>query len=97
MSRKKSSAKPRYTRADVEVALQNLVKKGKIVARQDINGQTVYFVPECAPPNAPFELESYRRGLELMPSTRTRHRKTCEKLATDECNRLKNDTPIGHC
>jgi len=69
MSRQKSSAKPRYTRADVEVALQNLVRKGKIVARQNVNGRIVYFVPECAPANEPFELESYRRG--LVPSTRT--------------------------
>lgn len=63
MSRKKSSAKPRYTRADVEAALQNLTRKGKIVARQDVNGQVVYFTPECAPPNKPFELESYRRRI----------------------------------
>ena len=66
MSRKKSSAKPRYTRADVELALRNLIRKGKVVAREDVNGQVVYFVSETAPPNEPFELksyESYRRRL----------------------------------
>jgi hypothetical protein len=64
MSRKKSSAKPRYTRADVEVALQNLIGNGLIVAREDINGKVVYFPTECAPPLDPFfDLESYRRSL----------------------------------
>jgi hypothetical protein len=64
MSRRRSFDKSKYTRADVELAAQNLVRKGLIVARTDINGQVVYFIPECAPPLGPFELQSYRRGLK---------------------------------
>jgi hypothetical protein len=54
MSRKRSFDKSKYTRADVEVAMQNLVRKGLIVARTDVNGQVVYFAPEYAP-HGPFE------------------------------------------
>jgi hypothetical protein len=58
MSRKGSFDKSKYTRADVEVAMQNLVRKGLIVARTDINGQVVYFATEYAPPPGPFERQS---------------------------------------
>jgi hypothetical protein len=58
MSRRKSSAKPNYSRADVEAALRNLIRKGLVVAREDINGKVVYFTTESAPPLEPFELES---------------------------------------
>lgn len=53
MSRSKSSAKPRYSRADVEAALRNLIRKGLVVAREDINGKVTYFTTECAPPLEP--------------------------------------------
>jgi hypothetical protein len=60
-----SRNKQKYTKADVEAAAQNLVRKGLLVARQDANGKTMYFTPESAPPPGPFELESYRRKLSL--------------------------------
>jgi hypothetical protein len=64
MSRRKSSAKQKHTRADVEAAIQNLIRKGLVVAREDINGKVVYFSSDSAPPLEPFELESYRRKLK---------------------------------
>jgi hypothetical protein len=63
MSRKRAAARPQYTRADVEAAAQNLVRKGLIVARTDVNGKVVYFPVGHEPPPEPFELESYRRKL----------------------------------
>ncbi len=61
MSRKKPSSKPNYSRADVEAAMRNLVRKGLVVAREGVDGKVVYFTTEFAPPLKPFELESSRR------------------------------------
>ena len=58
MSRRKSSAKPRYSSADVEAVLRNLIRRGLVVAREDINGTVAYFTTESAPPLEPFEPES---------------------------------------
>ena len=60
MSRKKSSAYPKH-RADVLAPLQNLIARGEVVARE-VDGQIRYFATEYAPPPAPLELESSRRG-----------------------------------
>jgi hypothetical protein len=60
MSGKKSSARSK----DAQAAVGNLLAKGLVVARQDVNGKVVYFPADCAPSPGPFELESYRRGLE---------------------------------
>jgi hypothetical protein len=60
MSRKKLSANRKHSRADVEAAVRNLVRKGLVVAREDINGKVVYFAVGHEPPSGPFE---YRRGL----------------------------------
>lgn len=63
MSSRKLSANPKYSRADVEAAVRNLVRKGLVVAREDTNGKVVYFAIGRGPPPGPFELEAYRRGL----------------------------------
>jgi hypothetical protein len=57
----RSGGKPNYPRTDVEAVLPNLIQKGLVVAREDINGKVAYFATELAPPLEPFELESYRR------------------------------------
>jgi len=50
VSRRKTSAKPKYTRADVQAAVKNLIRRGLIVERTDINGKVVYFPTDSAPP-----------------------------------------------
>ena len=62
MSRRKTSAKPKYTRADVQAAVKNLIRRGLIVERTDINGKVVYFPTDSAPPPG---LEYYPGGLEI--------------------------------
>jgi len=63
MSRKKPLANSKYTKADVEAAVRNLVRKGLIIAQEDLDGKVVYLPIDRGPPSGPFELEVYRRGL----------------------------------
>ncbi|MGY3618429.1 hypothetical protein ACVJGD_004625 [Bradyrhizobium sp. USDA 10063] len=55
MSRKKTSAE--YSKADMQVAVQNLIAKGLVVARE-VNGKVRYFAAEYAPPPGLPELDS---------------------------------------
>jgi hypothetical protein len=64
MSRKKSSAQPNYTRADVEAAVRNLVAKGLVVAREDANGKVTYFPADSAPPPGPLSSNPKGAGLK---------------------------------
>jgi hypothetical protein len=45
------------SKADVEAAMRNFIRRGLVVAREDVNGKVSYFPTECAPPLEPFELE----------------------------------------
>jgi hypothetical protein len=48
MSRNKSDR--RYSRAEIEVAVRNLAKKGQVVIRIDNEGREVFIASEFAPP-----------------------------------------------
>jgi hypothetical protein len=61
MSHKKLSAQPKHSGADVEAALQNLIRKGLVVARRDVNGKVTYFTTDSAPTLGHFDPKSLRR------------------------------------
>jgi DNA-binding MarR family transcriptional regulator len=43
---------PKYSRADIEEALRNLVRKGLVITKEDEDGRTRYFVnPLASVPN----------------------------------------------
>jgi hypothetical protein len=75
MARKKSSLGLDYSAPDVQAAVRNLIKKGMVVARQDVNGKVVYFATEFAPPLGPFELKSYRQAIDEQEGRSRRLRK----------------------
>jgi hypothetical protein len=59
LSRKKSSTKSKHSKADLQAAVQNLIARGLVVARE-VNGKRTYFATEHAPPPDPLELDADR-------------------------------------
>lgn len=67
MLRTKSSNK-KYSRADVEAALQNLIKKGLVVTRTDADGRIRYIDAQEAPfLDAMDALSSEVKPLQTLP------------------------------
>jgi hypothetical protein len=81
MARIKPMAQRDLSRSDVRAALRNLVERGLVVARTNVDGKAVYFCPEFAPPLGPFKLESHQRkvdpedGRSQSPPVRPRRRR----------------------